>query len=125
VDWLAETAIPAISRFVSEALEALSGWWDEHGDNVKNGFAEIGRVWGEQIFPALLAVGGASVEHVLGPLGELVTILVDNEGTWTAAAYGIAALAGALLVAALVAHPVLALVAAIALLVGVTDFLVK
>lgn len=125
VDWLAETAIPAISRFVSEALEALSGWWDEHGDNVKNGLAEFGRVWGEQIFPALLAVGGAIVEHVLGPLGELVTILVDNEGTWTTAAYGVAALGGALLITALMAHPVLALVAAIGLLIGVTDSLAK
>lgn len=125
VDWLAETAVPAISDFVSSGLESLSAWWAENGDAVIEGFGEIARVWREDIGPVLIVVGGFLWSHMIVPLGELVTMLVNNEGTWTAAAYGLGALAAAMIVAGLAAHPVLLAALAVGALVAATDWLAE
>src|SRR5690606_24336648 len=125
VDWLAETAVPAISRFVTRGLESLSSWWAENGDAVIEGFGEIARVWSEDIWPVLVVVGGFLWSHMIVPLGELFTMLVNNEGTWTVAAYGLAALAAAMIVAGLAAHPVLLAALAVGALTAATHWLAE
>lgn len=125
VDWLAETAVPAVSDFVSRGLESLSAWWAENGEAVINGFGEIARVWREDIGPVLIVVGGFLWAHLIVPLGELFTMLVNNEGAWTVAAYGLAALAAAMIAAGLAAHPVLLAALAVGALTAATTWLAE
>src|SRR5690606_5253009 len=63
--------------------------------------------------------------HLITPLGELLETLVTNESTWTVAAYGIAGVAAAMLLAGLAAHPVLLAALAVGALTAATTWLAE
>lgn len=125
VNWLADTAVPAITDFAEKALAAVSRWWDENGDDVIAGLTEFGRVLREDIWPVLEGIGTFLYRHLITPLGELLETLVTNESTWTVAAYGIAGVAAAMLLAGLAAHPVLLAALAVSALTAATTWLAE
>lgn len=72
--WIGGIA-PKVESFVKDALEGLSGWWTDHGDNIKT---VAGEMW-DTFLTAIKDVAGWLNDNLLPALGKVATWVADNK----------------------------------------------